>query len=53
MDRFEELLADDANGSLDARGRAELADLVDADPDCLESFIALVIDLRIRRLLRR
>ncbi len=52
MDRFEELLADYALGTLDARGRAELAALVDSDPDCLDAFIDLVSDLRIRALQR-
>lgn len=52
MDRFEELLADYIDGTLDARSRAELAALVDSDPDCLEAFIDVVSDLRIRRLQR-
>lgn len=52
MDRFEQLLEDYADGTLDARGRAELALMVDSDPGCLEAFIDVVSNLRIRRLQR-
>jgi anti-sigma factor RsiW len=52
MNRFDELLMLYADGRLDARGRAELAALVDSDPDCLEAFIAVVSELRIQRLQR-
>ena len=50
MDRFEELLNDYRAGALDAEGRAELAALIESDPDCLEAFIDAVSEQRIRRL---
>jgi hypothetical protein len=50
MNRFDELLALYIEGRLDARGRAELAALVDADPDCLDLFVEVVSEQRIRRL---
>lgn len=50
MDRFEELLADYRDGVLDAQGRAELGALIEFDSACLEAFIDLVSDQRIRRL---
>jgi anti-sigma factor RsiW len=52
MDRFDDLLNDYLDGTLDARGRAELAALVDADPDCLDAFVEVVSEQRIRRLQR-
>jgi len=50
MDRFGELLAEYRDGRLDAAGRAELGCWIDLDPACLEAFIELVSELRIRRL---
>ncbi len=50
MDRFDELLLGYVDGTLGAVGRAELGSLIEADPDCLEAFLAAVSDLRIRRL---
>jgi hypothetical protein len=50
MDRFDELLSNYGDGTLDAEGRAELGTLIDIDPDCLEAFLDAVSDLRIRRL---
>jgi hypothetical protein len=50
VDRFHELLAHYRDGRLDAAGRAELGWWIEVDPACLEAFIDLVSDLRIRRL---
>jgi hypothetical protein len=50
VDRFQELLAHYQDGCLDAAGRAELGWWIEVDPACLEAFIDLVSDLRIRRL---
>jgi len=50
MLRFEELLAAYTLGCLDADGRAELADYVDSVPECLDAFVDVVSELRIRRL---
>lgn len=50
MDRFEELLLRYQAGLLDAEGRDELGDLIEADPACLEAFVDVVSEQRIRRL---
>jgi hypothetical protein len=47
MDRFEELLSDYLDGTLDAAGRAELASMVDADPARRETFVTMVREHRL------
>jgi hypothetical protein len=42
VDRFDELLSEYLDGSLDAAGRAELASMIDADPARRELFVAMV-----------
>jgi len=50
MDRFKDLLLEYREGCLDSEGRAELAVYLDSNPDCLDAFVELVSQLRIRRL---
>ena len=47
MDRFDELLSEYLDGTLDAAGRAELASLIDADPGRRDTFVALVREHRL------
>jgi hypothetical protein len=47
VDRFEELLSEYLDGSLEAAGRDELASLIDADPARREAFVDLVRQHRI------
>lgn len=50
MSRFEDLLSRYEDGSLSARERAELAEYVDRDPECLDALLEVVSEQRIRRL---
>lgn len=50
MTRFLELLFAYREGCLDPEGRGELAVYLDGDPDCLDAFVDVVSELRIRRL---
>lgn len=50
MGRFDDLLARYQEGRLSARERAELAEYVDRDPECLDAFLEVVSEQRIRRI---
>ena len=50
MGRFEDLLSRYREGCLSARERAELAEYVDRDPECLDAFLEVVSEQRIRRI---
>jgi len=47
VDRFEDLLSEYLDGTLDAAGRAELASLIDADPARREAFVDMVREHRV------
>lgn len=47
MDRFDELVSEYLDGSLDAAGRAELESLIDSDPARRDAFVDLVREHRI------
>jgi hypothetical protein len=47
MDRFEELLSEYLDGTLDAAGRDELASMIDADPARRETFVAMIREHRL------
>jgi anti-sigma factor RsiW len=47
VDRYDELLSEYLDGTLDAAGRDELASLIDADPARRETFVSMVREHRL------
>src|SRR5579883_3044994 len=47
MDRFEELLSEYLDGTLDAPGRDELASMIDADPARHDTFVTMLREHRL------